>query len=389
MKSGALFFSYHAMLALVFLSYFHFFSFSWVLKDVGVFGFLIYTILKIKPVNIKFPTFGFFMQYLYMFMIIISHFIANGIDLTSLISIRFLFVYFMLILIGFNVGKYFTEKKVFSLIYVIYWFIILIGVLEWFYPSIVYAYTVGDNIHALQRTGLGIGLGSIFGSRVAFGFVLTYFLIIAPIFFKSRTKLFILQMSIFSLIVLTLSKTAIFTSSAIIIIDLLIYMKVKEKNSILKKISFILLLLMSLLFILFNSNDIVDTFFLAVTNSDFSTFSGRTDNWNNLQYSLLPNLYYVGTSTNLGVGFDVVVDSAFLRMLINFGLLSILPITIIVIELVRNWKNINIRFKYILLMILLYSVTVDFYHIAIVTVPLWFSIGFYLYQLKSKRNITV
>jgi len=381
-----LFFTYNSMILLVFLSYFKFFSFSWILKDVGVALFLMYVFIKVKPIKIKFPTFGFFIMYLFMILLIAAHFIANGFDFISLISIRFLFVYLLLILVGFNFGKYFTEKKMFFLIFGIYWFIILVGVLEWINPALVHVYTVGDNIDALRRSGLGYGLGSLFGDRVIFGFVLTYFLIISRIFIKSRSKLFILQIFIFSLVVSTLSKTAIFASMIIILIDLIDYLRSKEKNNILTKAFFVLFLLLSVSFVVFRFNDLINTLFLAVNSADFSTFSGRTDNWSNLDYSILPNFNYVGSSKTLGIGFDVVVDSAFLRMVINFGLLIVIPIIMIIFEFLKNWKNINKTLKYTLLMLLIYSVTVDFYHIVIVVIPMWFSIGYYLYQSKSNKK---
>lgn len=373
------------MIFLVFLSYFSFFSLSWILKDVGVILFLIYSLMLIKPLKIKFPTFGFFIMYLLMILIIAVHFIANGVDPTSLISIRFLFVYLLLILIGFNVGKYFTEKKMFILTYIIYCFIILVGLLEWINPAYVHPYTVGDNINALRRSGLGYGLGSLFGDRVIFGFVLVYFLIINRIFIKSISMLFILQLFIFSLIVSTLSKTAIFIAIVIIFLQLTDY--VKSKNNILVKVFLVVFLLVSVPFMISSSNDLIDTLFLAINSADFGTFSGRTENWSNLDFTILPNFNYVGSSTTLGVGFNVVVDSAFLRMLINFGLLMIMPIAIIAIELLKNWKNLNQTLKHTLLMLSFYAVTVDFYHIVIVIVPMWFSIGFYLYQLKTKKEI--
>lgn len=374
--------AYNIMILLVFLTYFNLFSFSWTFKDMGVSLFLICSLILIKPTKIKFPTFGFFIMYLLMLLIIIANFIANGFNLISLISIRFLFVYLLLILAGFNVGKYFTEKKMFILIYIIYWFIILVGLFEWIDPSYVHLYTVGDNLNALLRSGLGYGLGSIFGDRVIFGFVLVYFLIINRIFITSMLMLFILQLIIFSLIILTLSKTAIFTAIVIILLQLLDYMK--SKSNILIKAFFIVFLLVSVFFAISNFIDVVNTLFLSIKSADFGNLSGRTENWKNLDFTILPNFNYIGSSTLLNDRFNVAVDSAFLRMLVNFGLLMIMPIIIIIIEFLKNWKNLNQTLKYTLLMLTFYSITVDFYHIVIVVVPMWFSIGFYLYQLKTK-----
>jgi len=378
---------YNLMILAVFISYFKFSSFNWVLKDVGVGLFLIYFFTKIKPVKLEFPSRGFVMMYIIMILLIASHFIVYGFNLVALISIRFLFVYLLLILAGFNLGKYFTEKNMFYLIYIIYWFITIIGVIEIISPDFVRGYSVGDDIYRLYRSGQGYGLGSIFGDRVIFGFVLTYFLVIGHVFIKSKNKLLLFQALVFSLVVLTLSKTAIFTSAIIIAIDVINYLKSSKKESnILVKLIFILFLFLVILFFTFEAQNIIEPLMSSINSANFTTLSGRTDSWSRLDFSLLPNFYYIGSSSLLDINAEVVVDNAFLRIVTNFGALIIIPIVIIVFELLRNWRNINEILKYTFLIILLYSVTVDFYHIVIVVVPMWFSIGFYMYTLKNNKK---
>ncbi len=236
------------------------------------------------------------------------------------------------------------------------------------------------------RTGLGVGLTSIFGSRVVFGFMIVYTIVLCRVFFRRRSHVLALEMFLLPIVFLTLSRTAIIT--AVILVSVDIARAAHKKRSIVSWI--FLLIMLALLGIILSTSDFVasslDAFARSIRAVD-SSLSGRTDLWYGIlasKLSIAPNFEAFGSLGYLDIRLGV-ADNSLVRILVNYGLFSIIPMLLLVFDFLKRWKRFPEYMKYSIIMLALYSVTVDVFHILQVMAPLWLSFGI---SFSSQKQTT-
>ena len=76
-----------------------------------------------------------------------------------------------------------------------------------------------------------------------------------------------------------------------------------------------------------------------------------------------------------------VSDNAILNLVATYGYFIVVPLIGISIGIILKIKYLSEVARRLIILIVLYSVTVDFFFIALVTIPLWTVLGVYYGQL--------
>lgn len=216
-------------------------------------------------------------------------------------------------------------------------------------------------------------------------------MVIIRIFVKRKFLILFFNLFVFSIVVFTLSRTAIITSLIILLRDFIIVVKHKKSIQIWAGFFFGLFLTITLLAFSQFLNEILSTFCKAISAIDL-TMSGRTTLWDTILkngiISLKPQFGNIGSFQFLSQE-KVVVDNTLLRLFGDYGLSLLLPLCLLLSFALKQWRKLPEIIKLNLFMLALYSITVDFLHILPVMIPSWIAIGFYFNRTRNKTNIEI
>ncbi|MEZ8402371.1 hypothetical protein AB6C70_05550 [Vibrio splendidus] len=366
---------YKLLVTLVFFTYLDFIPYSWALKDIGVILFIAYFFLTFDFKSIRLPSLSLAYLYISMLLVVLANVFLYGLNPIIMISIRFLFIYPLLIIVGYNLSGYFSEKTLFNPIAFYSLIVIFVALLEIFIPDAVHAiFSSETKMKALYRTGAGYGLGSIFSDRVALGLCL----VLAQVFsrlYLSENKMIVASLFIFMLVSLTLNKTAMVCSSVILLKDVLkpVFL---SRSSALKKVSSIYLLVCVFLLSLVFFNESYIALFTSIADANFFTLSGRTTIWQSLDISIQPNFFAVGASSFSEN--KMVLDNAFIRFVITYGLLIIPALLSVLIVCLVSYRGSNEILNLLVLILVFLAMTIDLFAQAFFITPIWFVLGCYI-----------
>lgn len=325
-------------------------------------------------------------------MAVIFSVVFDGFSLQLLASIRFIFLYPILILVGVNSRGSFKIRDVFILPWLLGIIASCFGFLEMLNPQLLSIFRtsfLGEVINVYNyRSGLGYGLTSIFGDRVVFGFVLVYTMVLNRVFIPNRFFVVLVDVFILSLVSMTLSRTAIITSTILLLFDTVNLLKFKTRLETLISILSIITVLLLMLPNLFIVQKALDDFLRSLSAIDKS-LSGRTDLWANSlkqKLSIWPNFKAFGSYSYLDIYLGP-ADNSLLRLIVNYGWPFIVPLAFMGGEIIRCWKRYPEVIKYSIIMFMLYSVTVDVFHILQVMVPFWLSLGLYITSSSLSHSL--
>ncbi len=362
---------------------------SWILREPIFLVFLLFFFVRHLTRSFIFGSSSVFLFSFYA-AISFGYSLFTGNALVNFAASRFVFLYPILFLVGINYREKLSDKDVLILPFLLGLISSCFGILEFFYPKSLTIFSqsfLGEQMLVSNyRTGLGVGLTSIFGSRVVFGFMIVYTIVLCRVFFRRRSHVLALEMFLLPIVFLTLSRTAIIT--AVILVSVDIARAAHKKRSIVSWI--FLLIMLALLGIILSTSDFVasslDAFARSIRAVD-SSLSGRTDLWYGIlasKLSIAPNFEAFGSLGYLDIRLGV-ADNSLVRILVNYGLFSIIPMLLLVFDFLKRWKRFPEYMKYSIIMLALYSVTVDVFHILQVMAPLWLSFGI---SFSSQKQTT-
>jgi hypothetical protein len=229
------------------------------------------------------------------------------------------------------------------------------------------------------RSGIGIGITSLFLDRVSFGFMLNFGLLIAPQYIRNTLCRILINVITIVLIISSLSRTAIITATVMFIIRFII--DKEDRRSIITTI-----ILLFMLFSLFITNTKINNLYsllLNAINTIDATGSGRTIIWADRmrEVSILPNFIHVGSSKYIGVNVGS-LDNSYLRLLLDYGVVVLVALILLVNPFLKQNRKISRDKLLPSVVILSYSATVDIFHMFFVMVPFYFSLGI-LYSMEK------
>jgi len=352
---------------------------SWQLREPIFFLFLLFFFMRHLTRKFIFASSSVFLFYIYA-TISFGYNLLIGNALVSFAASRFVYIYPLLFLVGMNFREKLMDKDVLALPFLLGLISSCFGIIEFIFPESVTIFSrnvIGKQmLISNYRTGLGFGLTSVFGSRVIFGFMIVYTIVLCRAFFRRRSHILALEMILLMLVFLTLSRTAIITAVTLVSID--IVRAIPKKRSTISWI--FLMIVLAILGIFLSTSDFVasslDAFVRSIQAID-SSFSGRTDLWYGIlttKLSMAPNFEAFGSLSYLDTKLGV-ADNSLIRIVVNYGLISIILIILLAFDVLKRWKYFPEYIKYSLLMLAMYSVTVDVFHILQVMAPLWLSLG--------------
>lgn len=343
--------------------------------------------------------------FLYLFLVatlmIIFTIVVGNINTMSIINIRFVYIYPLLM----HVGRLLSKRSIkldymFKFMNYYYLFVAIGGLIEFLNPSFFYQIVKFINpahdINSLLRGGLGFGLGSWYGSRQLLAIDMCLALIIGYETIKRKnSKILIFSIYLFN-IAMSLSRTGIITS--IILIIFLGIMKLKniiniKKLNLKSIIGTIVLLIALTLYICFSKDNIIlaalDKMLFSLSKMD-KTMSGRTDiikEFLTLGIDIFPKFDALGNSkfasTNNSYGIGNTADNSFLRLFISYGSAFVIPYFIVCIRLIyKSIKYKDIMFVAVLILYFVAGITFDLYHMVTIIVPIWIIVG---YKLEESR----
>jgi hypothetical protein len=374
---------FNILYIITFLSFWLGSGFTWLLRDPLVL-LLVARVLWIRGLRTKVGSRVIFIFYLYLIVSVITYFLTFGVSLEAISAIRFNMMYLFLFLFGLNFHDYLEPQRLLFVAFIVGLICILLGFVEIYLPELLtairFAIIGTTSKTGLMRSGLGVGIGSVFGSRVYFGMVLCFTMAISPLFVKRTRVLFLL----FCLIVVsfTYSRTAIVTASTIFSFEL---MSSLRRNLSLRRaiLIFVALAVLAMIFVFMPTlNEAIDRYWRSITAMDI-TLSGRTGLWKELfqdRASIFPNLKAFARSSFINIDMGV-SDNAILNLAVTYGYLIVVPLVGITIGIIVKIKYLNEVARRLIILVAFYSVTVDFYFIALVTIPLWTVLGVYYGQL--------
>lgn len=362
---------------------------SWVVREPAYFLFLSIFLLKTFSHKLTFGSISIFLLFIYSSLAFIFSMLTENIP-TILATSRFVYLYPILFLVGLNWRDNLRDKNVLFFPFIIGLFSSLVGVIEFFYPQILTIFSVNNKLNISNyRTGLGYGLTSIFLSRVVFGFVLVYTMVISRIFVKNRLYLLLLEIYLFILVNLTLSRTAIIAYVILVLLDIVTEITKKVK---IKEVIVVQIIIISFISIFFVSDFVSyswEKFIISIEHIDPS-LSGRTGAWKEIlvnELSLAPNFMAFGSLSYFDMKLGV-ADNSFIMLLVNYGWPFVILFCLLILDFIKGWKRFPTYIKYSIIMLVLYSVTVDIFHILQVMGPLWISLGINFHPYKYPQNVS-
>jgi len=364
---------------------------SWIIREPLFVIFLLFFFFRNPLRKFSFGSKGLFMISLYASMAVTFSVVFGGFSLQLLASMRFVFLYPILILVGVNSKNLFKIKDVFIFPWLLGIIASCLGVLEILNPQLLSAFRtsfLGETINVSNfRSGLGYGLTSIFGSRVVFGFVLVYTMILNRVFIPKRFFVILVNMYLISLVAMTFSRTAIITSIILLLLDVVSLLRFRIRLGTLVSTLSIIAVLLLILPRLFIVQKALDDLLRSLRAVDVS-LSGRTDLWaSNLQQklSIWPNFKAFGSYSY----FDIYLgpaDNSLLKLIINYGWPFIVPMVLMAEEIIHHWRRYPEVIQYSIIMFILYSVTVDVFHILQVMFPFWLSLGLHVTSSSFRHS---
>lgn len=366
---------------------------SWIVREPAVLLFIAMTLLATGS-HLRFPSLAVFLLLAYGLAVFVIGMALDPEPIVQLAASRFVVFYPFLLLVGYNLCGRITQKQILLPAFLFGILCVLGGLLEATMPTVFAVVTRGRlpvDIN-LYRTGLGLGLGSIVGSRVDFGMLLVLTIAVAPLFVKSRLLLGLFECVCAVLVALTLNRTAIVTTGIVLVFRGAVlhhrtgYKPIASLAAACTLAAGLVILSHTPLGLRF-----VDDLSASLRMMDL-TLSGRTANWADFlrakKVLFAPDLKAFGvlTVTDEWLG---VADNALLKYVATLGLPVLVPLVLAAFSVARRFNRMTLVGQSLIVMLLAYSVTLDWWHMAFVVVPSFLVIGLDLRMAGARSGATV
>ncbi len=370
-------------------------GFSWIIRDLLFVFFCFFYFFHRNLLALPIINYHFGLLIIYIFIAMVISFATSENRLVTVAGMRFsLFYPVVLIVVGACQSDKLNEKQLYTLPLLLSLIVLLFTIIETFNPDWVSSFKItfwGEPLKVRSfRHGIGIGLTSLFTTRVQLGFSLVYFMVFVRVFVEKRIFILICNLFTFSLVVLTLSRTAIIVSLIILIWDFTNNTSTRiKRKSILPHL--VLLFFVPIILGLSINTVFVQEVLQAFLNSTVlleETMEARLLKWefffqNNViswkpQFGVFSHLSYLSIES-------FVADNTLIRLLGDYGFIFIVPLFLIAISIIKRWNKFPEVFKLTLFVFSFYSVTVDILHMVQVMIPIWFSLGYYLNKTEIRK----
>jgi hypothetical protein len=335
----------------------------------------------------------------FCFSAVLLYLIVNGNVIQSIVTIRFVLLYPLLVLLGGRIYK--NSEDIGKLIKIVNIYVIIVaifGIFEMLNPIDFYSFIAKYNqnyVGSLYRSGIGFGLGSIYGERVLFavtlclGIVLLNFSHTEIVDNSSMDKILrrILSLTYLMLIIFTVNRTAILT--ALIICLYYVFVK-KHKISFANALMVILILTTTIIIIGFTPifDEVLHKLGVSVSAIDI-TLSGRTDNWISFmknKASVMPNFIAFGKSEQFNKYLGA-ADSLYIKLIVSYGFISIPILSLAFLKLiVISIISKNELLIALLIMFFLLSISLDTTTMIGMAIPVYIIAGYYYKKLQRQVN---
>ncbi|WP_099328039.1 hypothetical protein [Clostridium paraputrificum] len=368
------------------------------MKDLIIIVSIIYCFI----IDRTFESKSFVYIFLYALAMIIFTVITGKINMMAIINIRFIFIYPLMI----HVGRVLGKKNVnFDVVYKIlnyyYAFLVVGAVLEFIAPEILRDIAILINpeyqSEQLIRSGLGIGLGTWYGSRQMLAMDMCMAIVVLNKTCKNEYLKLIISLVYVFVIAMTLNRTGMI--SAIFLI-LLIFIYRKKKYYKISKGKILLIYALICVLILFTT--LVENNFIIITIEKMVnslgkidlTMSGRTDiikNYLQSESLIFPKIDAIGRSdyaiANDTYGIGTTADNSILRLVISYGILFIIPYIIVCLRVIYGaLKSKDLFYIQILSLYFVAGIAFDLFHMVTVIIPIWMIIGYTLENERERRK---
>lgn len=363
-------------------------DFDWLVRESSL-VLLIIVAITVKNKRFRFVSWEFSLLFLYSVMMVIISLILDNSGFVLLSSLRFVFLYPLLFFIGVNSAGQLKLEAILVFPYLFGIATMFLGILELINPILLSSIRTGTAL-GLIRSGLGVGIGSIFGDRIVFGFTICFTSAISRIFLK-KSYIVLFDTVALVLSIYTLNRTSMIVMTAILSYDLL--MIILAYMMTISRLLTALVISLAVVILFYKSSfmgDSVSKFMFALREADI-TLSGRTIMWREDAAALLsiaPNFSAFGNYSRLGIRMAT-SDNSYFRILINYGILVLVPVLAVIWKLLSVFRKLSSPAKAMIFAIAMFSLTIDVFHILNIMIPFWFSLGLCVSDALTKTKTTV
>lgn len=356
---------------------------TWIIREPAVLLFIAASLIY-SGSRLRFPSVPEFLLLAYGLAAFVVGIAFDSQPLVALASSRFVVFYPFLVLVGYNLLGKISQKEILLPVFLFGVICAIGGFLETVSPSL-FAVIMQGRFAArnpqLVRYGIGVGLGSVLGSRVDFGMILVLSVVVAPLFLRPRWLLGAFDGLCMLLVILTLSRTAIVTAAVVVsFYTAVAFSRPQTRQSLLAMMAAVTTVFICILGLSRTplGLDVLESLSRSLGAMDL-TLSGRTVIWATIFHGrsfFAPHLAaFTGGAFGVTGDGPITSDNAWIKYIVTLGLPVLIPLFPAVLVVCRRFRRMTRVGQLLLIMFLAYSVTVEFWYIAPVVVPSFLVIG--------------